>query len=147
MTFTFEINDYLTETDKYELARDAFKTLCINKFKTDAERIFSNAAYTAVAEMVDQQMDGNLSEIIRDKAIGVINKLSSVSVFSPPNAWDRESSKGFDILQKHLDDSAPLIKARVEAIIGNLESGYITDRLNDLMYQVVEDRLIGKKPE
>lgn len=145
--FEVDINDYLSEDEKREIARDTFRKHCAAKFMQDAERIFSNAAYTAVAEMVDQQMNGQLSEIIRDKAIGVINKLSSVSVFSPPNAWDREASKGFTILQKELGDAEPLIKARVEAIIGNLDNAYITARLEELMYEVVHDRLLGKKPE
>ncbi len=144
---SFDLNDYLSGSEKLEIAREVFKNLCINKFKTDAERIFSNAAYTAVAEMVDQQMDGKLDEIIRDKTISVINGLSSHSVFKPADAWDLKSSQGFEILQQAIIDSSPLIKSRVEEVISQLDKGYMIARLEELMYDVVENRLIGNKPE
>jgi len=147
MNITFDIDDYLSEDDKREIARTEFKRHCTVKFMQDAERIFSNAAYTAVAEMVNQQMDGQLSEIIRDKAIGVINGLSTHTVFGPANAWEKEASKGWTFLQQSIDDSQHLVKDRVEEVIANLDKGYILARLEELMYNVVEDRLIGKKPE
>ena len=57
---------------------------------------------------------------------------------------NEKPQKGFTILQKVLDESAHLIQARVEVIIGDLESTYITERLNELVYEVVRDRSIGK---
>ena len=138
------LDDYLSEGEKKSIAKQAFYDKCANKYMNDHERLFSNAAYGVVAELVNKEMDNDVSTIIRDKAISIIKDMTSYSIFKAPDAWDRESSKGFTILQKALDESAHLIQARVEAIIGDLESAYITERLNELMYEVVRDRLIGK---
>lgn len=138
------LDDYLSEYEKKSIAKQAFYDKCANKYMNDHERLFSNAAYGVVAELVNKEMDNDVSTIIRDKAISIIKDMSSYSIFKDPDAWEREASKGFTILQKALDESAHLIQARVEAIIGDLESAYITERLNELMYEVVRDRLIGK---
>lgn len=138
------LDDYLSEGEKKSIAKQAFYDKCANKYMNDHERLFSNAAYGVVAELVNKEMDNDVSTIIRDKAISIIKDMTGYSIFKAPDAWDREASKGFTILQKALDESAHLIQARVEAIIGDLESAYITERLNELMYEVVRDRLIGK---
>ena len=138
------LDDYLSEGEKKSIAKQAFYDKCANKYMNDHERLFSNAAYRVVAELVNKEMDNDVSTIIKDKAIAIINDMTGYSIFKAPDAWDREASKGFTILQKALDESAHLIQARVEAIIGDLESAYITERLNELMYEVVRDRLIGK---
>lgn len=138
------LDDYLSEYEKKSIAKQAFYDKCANKYMNDHERLFSNAAYRVVAELVNKEMDNDVSTIIKDKAISIINDMTGYSIFKAPDAWDREASKGFTILQKALDESANLIQARVEAIIGGLESAYITERLNELMYEVVRDRLIGK---
>lgn len=138
------LDDYLSEYEKKSIAKQAFYDKCANKYMNDHERLFSNAAYGVVAELVNKEMDNDVSTIIRDKAISIIKDMSSYSIFKAPDAWEREASKGFTILQKALDESAHLIQARVEAIIGDLESTHITERLNELMYEVVRDRLIGK---
>lgn len=138
------LDDYLSEDEKKSIAKQAFYDKCANKFMKDHERLFSNAAYGVVAEMVNKEMDNDVSTIIKNKAISIIQDMSSYSIFKAPDAWEREASKGFTILQKALDESAHLIQARVEAIIGDLESAYMTERLNELMYEVVHDRLIGK---
>lgn len=138
------LDDYLSEGEKKSIAKQAFYDKCANKYMNDHERLFSNAAYRVVAELVNKEMDNDVSTIIKDKAISIIKDMTGYSIFKAPDAWDREASKGFTILQKALDESAHLIQARVEAIIGDLESAYITERLNELMYDVVRDRLIGK---
>ncbi len=138
------LDEYLSEYEKKSIAKQAFYDKCANKYMNDHERLFSNAAYGVVAELVNKEMDNDVSTIIRDKAISIIKDMSSYSIFKSPDAWEREASKGFTILQKALDESAHLIQSRVEAIIGDLESAYITERLNELMYEVVRDRLIGK---
>lgn len=138
------LDDYLSEGEKKSIAKQAFYDKCANKYMNDHERLFSNAAYRVVAELVNKEMDNDVSTIIKDKAISIIKDMTGYSIFKAPDAWEREASKGFTILQKALDESAHLIQARVEAIIGDLESAYITERLNELMCEVVRDRLIGK---
>jgi len=138
------LDDYLSEYEKKSIAKQAFYDKCANKYMNDHERLFSNAAYRVVAELVNKEMDNDVSTIIKDKAISIIKDMTGYSIFKAPDAWEREASKGFTILQKALDESAHLIQARVEAIIGDLESAYITERLNELMCEVVRDRLIGK---
>lgn len=147
---TVEINldDYLSEQEKKDIAIEVFRGHCLEKFQKDSERIFSNAAYTTVAKLVDEQIEregGNLDQIIRDKAIQIIGKLSEHSVFKRADHWEKEESAAYKFLQKAVDDNAGLINTRVIELFKAIDQDDLAMRVADLTYRVIEDRLIGKQ--
>ncbi|WP_095067856.1 hypothetical protein [Pseudomonas sp. Irchel 3A18] len=137
---TLNINDYLSDQEKTQIAREAFREAAAQQARKDFERILSNAAYHMVGEIVDQHFDGGMVETLKTNAIKVINNLSSTTVFSPPNAWDRASSKGFDHLQTAVDELKPAIHERVAKVI----AGYSSTELRELIEAQVGEAIIKK---
>lgn len=137
---TINVDDYLSESDKRRIVTDAFSAAAAAHAQKDFERIISNSAYYLVGEIVDQHFDGNMVATLKDKAISVINNLSSSTVFSPPNAWDRAASKGFEHMQSALDDLKPMIHQRVHDLIAR----YNSEELRSLIEEQIGDAIIKK---
>ncbi|KAF1004396.1 MAG: hypothetical protein GAK36_00065 [Pseudomonas sp.] len=137
---TLSIDDYLSEDEKKRIAIDAFRAAAACRSQQDFERIISNSAYDLVAKVVDAHFEGSMVETLKSKAIGVINNLSPLTVFSPPNAWDRAASKGFEHLQAALDDLQPLIHSRVSELIASYDS----EHLNEMIERQVGEAIIRK---
>ncbi|MCE1084995.1 hypothetical protein LU642_30980 [Pseudomonas asiatica] len=137
---TINVDDYLSESDKRRIVTDAFSAAAAAHAQKDFERIISNSAYYLVGEIVDQHFDGNMVATLKDKAISVINNLSSSTVFSPPNAWDRAASKGFEHMQSALDELKPMIHQRVHDLIAR----YNSEELRSLIEEQIGDAIIKK---
>jgi len=137
---TINVDDYLSESDKRRIVTDAFSAAAAAHAQKDFERIISNSAYYLVGEIVDQHFDGNMVATLKDKAISVINNLSSSTVFSPPNAWDRAASKGFEHMQSALDELKPMIHQRVYDLIAR----YNSEELRSLIEEQIGDAIIKK---
>ncbi|MNN22112.1 hypothetical protein D3C76_860420 [compost metagenome] len=137
---TINVDDYLSESDKRRIVTDAFSAAAAAHAQKDFERIISNSAYYLVGEIVDQHFDGNMVATLKEKAISVINNLSSSTVFSPPNAWDRAASKGFEHMQSALDELKPLIHQRVHDLIAR----YNSDELRSLIEEQISEAIIAK---
>ncbi|MFV3380328.1 hypothetical protein [Pseudomonas sp. NY15354] len=137
---TINVDDYLSESDKRRIVTDAFSAAAASHAQKDFERIISNSAYYLVGDIVDQHFDGNMVATLKDKAISVINNLSSTTVFSPPNAWDRAASKGFEHMQSALDELKPMIHQRVHDLIAR----YSSEELRSLIEEQIGDAIIKK---
>lgn len=137
---TINVDDYLSESDKRRIVTDAFSAAAAAHAQKDFERIISNSAYYLVGEIVDQHFDGNMVATLKDKAISVINNLSSSTVFSPPDAWDRAASKGFEHMQSALDELKPMIHQRVHDLIAR----YNSEELRSLIEDQIGDAIIKK---
>lgn len=137
---TINIDDYLSEDEKRQIARDEFRAACARRSAADFERILSNAAYDLVRKEVDDAFDGDMVDTVRAQAVKVINGLSSHTVFSPPNAWDRNASKGYTYLQEAVEAARPAMVERVLTIIDTMSAVDLRERIEDL----VCDAIIGK---
>lgn len=139
-TVTFNVSDYLSEEEMKRIAAQEFRAACANSSSQNFERIISNAAYYLVGDLVDQHFDGKLIEILKANTIKVIEGLSSHTVFSPPSAWDRAASKGYEHLQFLLDEQKPLIAERLKAVIEN----YNSEALREMVERQVGEAIIAK---
>ncbi len=144
---TINVDDYLSEDDKRKIVVEAFSTSINMRVGKDFERILSNISYETVSTMVDTVIGADSKEIMKEKAYQIINKLSDHTVFHAPNVWDKEASKGWVYLQEVLSEIKPAIKDQVDSVISKLDADYMREGLNEIIYQVVEDRIIGKKGE
>lgn len=140
MSSTFDVASYLTEEEMKRIASEEFRAVCARSSKENFERIISNSAYYMVGEAVDAHFDGGMVELLKANAIKVIKNLSSSTVFSPPNAWDRASSKGFDHMQSALDELKPMIQSRVAELI----AGYNSEDLRELIERQIGDAIMNK---
>lgn len=135
-----DLNEYLSEDERKQIAREEFRNQCARISQKDFERIISNSAYYMVGETVDAHFDGGMVEVLKANAIKVIKNLSSSTVFSPPSAWDRASSKGFDHMQAALDELKPMIQARVAELIAS----YNSEELREIIERQVGEAIISK---
>lgn len=137
---TFNVSDYLDESDMKQIATEEFRSVCARSSKENFERIISNSAYYLVGDLVDEHFSGGMVEILKAKTIEVINGLSSHTVFSPPSAWDRQASKGFEYMQSALDALKPEIHDRVKQVIAS----YSSEDLRDLIESQVSTAIMAK---
>lgn len=111
------INDYLTEEQKHEIACKTFKDMCAVKFSKDFERILSNAAYETAAKIVESSIGESMDDIIADKAKVIIEELTAFTVFKKPDVWDRDSSRAYKVLQDCVSEEKEAIKEKVNQAI------------------------------
>lgn len=139
-----DIHQYLAHEQMCQIAQDEFRKMVQQQTTADFERILSNAGHYFVEAEVNAAFDGNMRNIVRDKAIKVINTMSLLTVFSPPNAWDREASEGWKVLQAALKDAKPEILERLRGVISLISATELRELIETSVADVIVERLTGK---
>jgi len=98
----------------------------------------TNSSYYLVWSAIEERCPDNMLETITGKIPEIIDGLSSYEVFRRPDAWHRDESSGWNILQKALKEAEPLIKDRVVDLIRNIDMGLIRNTLVDHIDSVIE---------
>jgi hypothetical protein len=144
-----EVKDYLSESEIKEIVQQELRLKVRQQFDlNNIERIFSNSAYHIVWEEVNKSIDYDVTEFIKNKVIQIINELSEYSVFRDKGDYiygRDKNSIAQDYLNQYVEENKNIINDRVIEIMQGLDSEKLNDQLYDLIYQVVEDRIIGKK--
>lgn len=138
------IDDYISEEERKRIAEEEYRSVIRNYVNVDKERILTNCAYRVVQKLVDEAFNEDLNQILVGKVEKIINDLSAYSVFKRKDAWDKDESKGYKYLEQAVDKHKDLVEDRVVEIINNLDPSDFHYKLEQLMYQVVENRLLGK---
>ena len=138
------IDDYISEEERKRIAEEEYRSVIRNYVNVDKERILTNYAYRVVQKLVDEAFNEDLNQILVGKVEKIINDLSAYSVFKRKDAWDKDESKGYKYLEQAVDKHKDLVEDRVVEIINNLDPSDFHYKLEQLMYQVVENRLLGK---
>lgn len=142
---TRTIEDYLSDNEKHEIALAAFREICLEKFRSDSERIFSNAAYAAVMKAIDESFGGEAVERIKNKALEVIDDLSVHTVFKRKDAWEKGDSEAYKSLNDAIIASQPHIQRKVEAVIDSITEDNLRLNLSDCMEDLLDRKLFGQK--
>lgn len=134
MEMQIKVEDYLSREDITEMIRYQLNVA----IRKDAERILSNTAYAVVFEAVDKALDNEAKDIIKEKTLDIINKLSEFTLFRRADAWGAKASVGQEIVDKALVDNTATIYKRVESIIAELNiEGRITQRVDDSLEDIL----------
>ena len=128
----FNIEDYLTDTEKKEIAMQVWKEKLSAKFEKDQERIISNAAYQIVSTMCDEVVP-NFNSLLVEKVKGVITTLTAHTVFNKPDAWDRDGNSSYHLLKSIVASKKERINNKVDNIIDGLNPS-LTDI--DIDYEI-----------
>lgn len=137
------IDDYLTEEDRRQIARDEFRAACARRSHADFERILSNAAYDLVQKEVDAAFDGNMAEIIRSKSTEIIKGLTGFSVFRAPSAYDKEASKAWQYMQEAIEAARPVLHERMLAIVAEMDHDELRASIDRQIGEVIINKLTG----
>jgi hypothetical protein len=135
------------------LDRDEIKDIIKNQIRyiveRDAERLLTNSAYYVVFKAVDEALDNSAKELIKAKAIAIINDLSEYSVFKKKDAWETEDSIAYQVLQEAMNENKDLIKQKVREAIENRDyekdiqnsMDYISEGLFEIMRRGLENNV------
>lgn len=148
---TFNIDDYLSEERKAEIAEEMFRDAVRNKLREPGslDRIMSNISYYAVFQEVDAAVeDGDeaLRELIRERAFKVINKGSNYDVFRSKTAWS-DASTATKIIEELLQEKRDLIRDRVEQVIRDMPFDRVKDEIRYVMRERIDNILAGVEEE
>lgn len=144
------IEDYLSREEIQDIVKDELRILVKDSFrKENLDTLIANSSYEIVWKAVDEEMDGNLIETIKTKTLDIINDLCSYSVFRKKDVWEHEDSKAYIYMQQAIEENKDLIfsmtKERiVTEIVKFIDTNYIQDCVNDLIYQIIEEKICGK---
>lgn len=116
----FNFDDYLTEDEKKDIAKQAFMDVCRKKSRKDFERIVTNSAYSVVWEAVDRCFDEDVEKFLRDKVLSILDDLSEFNIFRTPNAWDRAANAPYTVLCEQVKANKDLLDDKIKSAIGNL---------------------------
>lgn len=143
-----DFRDYFSREQIEEIIKDELRAEVRRKFRIDdIERIFTNSAYHIVWEEVNKSIDYDMTEFIKKKVIEIINELTNYSVFRSKGVYSYtdKDSIAQTYLNQYVEENKNIIKDKVIEIMQELDADALRDQLYDLIYQVVEDRIIGKK--
>lgn len=148
MNIEINISDYLSEEEIKEECKNVIRDLLYNTYKNEAciDRLISNLSYEFLFKQISKCIDKDAETLIRNNVIELLENGTSIKyeLFRKPNAWDRESSVGYKILQQAIKDSENLIREKVTEAINNYDFGNsqeIYDKVMDCITSIIDNRL------
>ena len=146
-----DIKDYLTPEEIKDVCKNAlYQKIRENMHGLNINDIIANISNADVEAMVDAYVgeDDFCKTEIPKKVRNVIENLSTFTVFRKADAWKRQSSIAYDIMEEECRAARPLIKKRVEQIIN--EYNFPQLERDEIMYTIADvltDRLLPEKEE
>jgi len=147
MNVNINVYDVASEEEVKQAALDVIRHEVFKTFnkENDLDRLISNLSYEFVFNMVNEQFNGNLENLLKEKITEILNDLSSYTVFRRKDAWDRDESIATKILNEECANARPLIKQRVEQIIEQYPFNELkNDEIGEVVYECIMDRLFNK---
>ena len=117
MKIEINVRDYVSDAEIKGIIIDEVRGI-VHK---DRERILGNMAYGLVFKAVDEAIDGDTKELIRKKAVKIIDGLTEFSVFRKKDAWGAEESVAHQELQAEINRNRKIIHQKVRDAITNYD--------------------------
>ena len=113
------IDQYLSEQDKHNIAREWFRDTLAAKYRENPERIISNAAYYIISQECDK-ITPDFEDLLVENVKKVITQLSAHTVFNKPDAWDRDGNSSYHLLKGIVASKKERLENKVDKIIDEL---------------------------
>lgn len=84
MKIEIDIDNYISEEEKHEIARQAFRDTIVKNFKLDGDpkkelmRIIGNEAYYFVKQEIEKVFDKNIEKLLADAIIKILGDDNSI---------------------------------------------------------------------
>lgn len=128
-----DFSKYLTQDEMKDIAEQEFREVIRNKSNKDLERIISNSAYQVVWKAVDESLDNEAINILKQKVLDIISDMTEFNVFCKPNAWDRKENMAHEILVQTVRDNHSLIEQKVVDQMNTLSKTQIAKIASEIM--------------
>ena len=148
MEFAVKVENYLSEGEIREIAKEEIRSEIRNKInKQDLDRIITNASYDIVWKRIDEEIDEDISEMIKTKVFDIVVNMSNFNVFRKKMnlPYDEGNSLAQDYLEEYVEENKELIRDKVIEKIKELDEDYLRYKVEDMIFDVIEERLIGKE--
>ena len=132
-----DFSKYLSEDEMHEIAKQEFRDVIRRKSIKDLERIISNSAYQVIWSAVDESLDNQAIDQLKQKVIAIISDMSEFNVFSKPNAWDRLENNAYGILLQTVRDNTEVLDKKVKDQINTLSKTQISKIVAEVMKEKV----------
>ena len=126
-----DITAYLDADEMKQIARDTFAQHCLQKFRDDHERIFSNAAHHIVLKLVNEAVDGKAMELVAENTKRCIKQLSPFTVFGRKGVYDRDNTEGYKLMVASVKKHAERVENRVAAMIDTISKDDVLNAIMD----------------
>lgn len=132
-----DFSKYLTEDEMRDIAEQEFRDVIRKKSNKDLERIISNSAYQVVWKAVDESLDNEAINILKQKVLDIISDMTEFNVFCKPNAWDRKENMAYEILVQTVRDNSVVLDNKVKDQINTLSKTQISKIVAEVMKEKV----------
>lgn len=119
------IEDYLSKDEIKEICKDYVKDLLYSRNENHKERVLMNMAYQAAFSIIDDCLDEEDKQLIKEKVFKIINDPTSYSIFRKKDVWGMEDSEAYIEVKKAVEEYKPLINKLVKKAI--MEKDYISE--------------------
>lgn len=161
MNIDINIDHYLSEENKLELIKDAFKEEVKRGLNRDSfgfissnhkdklknyERVVSNSVYYYLETYVDKELNSNLQELISKNVNKTIKgkKDYSYNIFRGKGTFEKKDSIGQQILNKAIRDNESFIQNKVKESINKFFNNNDKDFLYDFIQEQVSIVILDK---
>lgn len=130
MNVEIDINDYLSEEDKREIAIDVFRQQVKNQlFKStdgtvqsdsEVQRVIGNITHEIVFQEVQKYIP-DAEEQIKKSVQKAIGKDMSYYIFKKKDAWDRDESLAISYMREEVKANEKVFKERIRETIANYD--------------------------
>lgn len=139
------IEDYLTEEEIKEIVRREITEKARAAIEeNDLDRIISNSGYRIIFKAIDEQINEDLTELIRKKAVEVISKLGTWEVFRAKSLWVDANSRAYVCLQEAVEQNKDILVDRIRELMICIDRKDLLAMVNDMIYENIENRLTRK---
>ncbi len=159
MEIKINVDDYLNDEDKKEIASDAFRRQIeqnlIEKLKDkksnydNYERVISNSIHHFLEEKIDSILDCDTNEMIKENVLKTIKKSDySYSLFRTKNAWEKEDSPAQKIvkeaIESHKEVMTEKIHNKLNEAIDEIGIDTVHEMFSDIFDNFLSNRLSDK---
>lgn len=138
------IKEYLTEDEISDIVKNEFHNSVRKIFSTEREvaRIISNLSYEFIFECVNNAIDGDFEERIKNGVLKVLNEgIDDYLVFRKSDSTlKHKSSIGQELLDQAVKDNAEIIYQKVKDYLDSIN----TDEGNWFLADAVKTGIIQK---
>lgn len=148
---TFNIDDYLSQERKTEIAEEMFRDQIRFELQRPGslDRIMSNISYYAVFQEIDAAVtDGGetLREKIRDRTYEHLNKGRNYGIFRSKDSWS-DASAATKIVEQFVSERKDLIEERVQQAIKQMPFDAVKKEIRYVMRERIDNILAGVDSE
>lgn len=162
ITVEIDIDDYLSEESKKQLAEDVFKEELRKGFleKNPAnskqntenyERVLINSVYYFLREEIDTLLNIDHKKIILDKVDTILkDKDLAYQIFKKKDFWEKEDSLAIQYIEEGVKENKEYLKSKIKPTIDKylaekIDNDYLDDVVIDSIREIIIDKLTKKE--